>query len=872
MPHLNDPVFHSTFGPGEFVADQGDTWIVRFPHGLEQRHNSEFELRSSVSLALQDGALSEPIDALARGLGLAIRSANDQWGVFSRSRIALLPHQLWVCRQVSQSWPLRWLIADDVGLGKTIEAGLIMMPLIASATVRRLLVLAPAKLVPQWQERLKSMFDIRLQSHAANVSGKAFWDAADKVVASIHTMRARPEEILAAEPWDLVIVDEAHHLNVAENGDKTLGFDLLARMQEENRIRSLLLFTGTPHRGKDRAFFSLMSLLRPDLFDAKRDPQNQYANLPLAMIRNNKAQVTDLHGNKLFKPVTVKNWSYHYSEAEQNFYDTMSLFIVDGRAYADKLDARGQSARMLLLIALQKLAASSVAAIASALKKRREMLARSVSSSSEVNKRIDYAPSDATLDDLAEQEELLPGQSTVDLLSNEIQRIDELLQLAEEVGEETKIVRLLEFVDKELPPREPLLLFTEYKATQALVVEALEARFGPGSSGFINGDDALPVGTVRDGIRRIRRDVAANDFNSGKTRFLVSTEAGGEGIDLQWRCANLVHVDMPWNPMRLHQRVGRLSRYGQTRPVDVFILRNPDTVEARIWDKLNTKLARIQQMLSSVMDVEEDISSLVVGVVGEAFFERLFSEGRKHKGNLDGWFEADSERLGGKDIIDTVRDMFGNVSRFDFDQVGRDVPKVDLPDLEQFLRVTLQRHGRRLGIKQTGPDEPRYLDFISPKSWADTYYIDERYEDLQLSRKVDRAVPVSKVMGVGHAVLDMAIQEAEAIDATVAVLEGIASPILVASIVDQVTATGASVRRIVVGAECGGEGPRIMRDWELVLLLNGCSVREELRAAPFDHRLKDEALGLISDRIKQLAPMMQAPVIRPAILFVPKSN
>jgi hypothetical protein len=123
-----------------------------------------------------------------RAQALAITSVNDQWGVFSRSRVQLLPHQLWVCRKVNQQWPFRWLVADDVGLGKTIECGLVLMPLIASGRIRRLLVLAPAKLVPQWQYRLKDMFDIRLQRYAAEADTQRgdFWATASMVVASFH--------------------------------------------------------------------------------------------------------------------------------------------------------------------------------------------------------------------------------------------------------------------------------------------------------------------------------------------------------------------------------------------------------------------------------------------------------------------------------------------------------------------------------------------------------------------------------------------------------------------------------------------------------------------------------------------------------------
>src|SRR5262249_8102632 len=145
--------------------DMGTTVIVRFGGTIEQVLANEITETPSLYSALRDQTLSDPIDAVVRAQALAIGSTNDQWGVFSRSRVQLLPHQLWVWRKVTQEWPFRWLVADDVGLGKTIECGLVLMPLISSGRVRRLLILAPASLVPQWQFRLKDMFDIRLQRY-----------------------------------------------------------------------------------------------------------------------------------------------------------------------------------------------------------------------------------------------------------------------------------------------------------------------------------------------------------------------------------------------------------------------------------------------------------------------------------------------------------------------------------------------------------------------------------------------------------------------------------------------------------------------------------------------------------------------------------
>jgi len=145
----NTAVRHPRFGPGQVRVDQGDSVVVRFDHGIEECLAADLEPVEGLAERMAAGQPDPALHVVTRILGECIRSVNDAWGVFSRSRIALLPHQLWVCKRVLESWPTRWLVADDVGLGKTIEAGLILTPLLSSGRVRRLLILAPASLVEQ---------------------------------------------------------------------------------------------------------------------------------------------------------------------------------------------------------------------------------------------------------------------------------------------------------------------------------------------------------------------------------------------------------------------------------------------------------------------------------------------------------------------------------------------------------------------------------------------------------------------------------------------------------------------------------------------------------------------------------------------------
>lgn len=877
------PVLHLEHGPGNVLVDNDDTVIVRFGSEIHQVLRTSLTVVPSLGRAISEGELDASGDTLLNAMALSIRSVNDQWGVFSRSRVQLLPHQLWVCHRVSRTWPFRWLVADDVGLGKTIEAGLILMPQIAAGRIRRLLILAPAKLVPQWQKRMREMFDIRMQVYdrAVDTPKVDFWDTANMVVASIHTLRrevaegrAEASRFLDAVEWDAVVVDEAHHLNADERMGETLSFQLLRTMEERRRIASLLLFTGTPHRGKDFGFLSLLSLLRPDDFRPDEELEAQLTKLPEVMIRNNKATVTDLRGNKLFTPVTVQSREYRFGKAEEAFYRTLSEFIIDGRAYASGLDGRAQTARMLVLITLQKLAASSIAAIRSALVKRRDKLSSIAASVREASQQLE---DDEDLDSRAEHEEKTPFEFLAELMEGEVERLDELISLAAPIVQEHKIERLVELIARELPKDEPVLLFTEYKATQACVVDALHERFGHGCCAFINGDERLE--TVRrpdgsNGPKSWQRDAAAEAFNKGKVRFLVSTEAAGEGIDLQERCATLVHVDMPWNPMRLHQRVGRLSRYGQVRPVEVYILRNPDTVEARIWDLLTSKLERIQMALNEAMDEQEDIGQLVIGMTGAAFFEKLFADGHCQKDErLTKWFDKETATIEGEDVVTRVKSMLGNVARFDFAQVGRNLPQVDLPDLERYFTLMLETSGRRVFRRPDG------LEVKTPTEWTEAdYALADRYEGLVFDRNADLGNKGSaRLVGVGHRLFDKVLQEGLALPATIARCTRLDRPLLVVSVQDEVTGQGHSVTRLVVGAtKAVDEEVVLLRDWELLKRLNELGRVDTSIPAPVNptelQLLEAEMLAEISANLPRLADMMTRPKARSLAMLLPEPD
>jgi superfamily II DNA or RNA helicase len=867
-------VYHARFGLGEVEVDRGATVLVRFGTQYQSCEPSTLEPRQSPREAISALAWSEPVEVISKAQAAAITSLNDSWGVFSRSRIALLPHQLWVCHRVLRRWPIRWLIADDVGLGKTIEAGLILWPLLSKRIVERLLVLCPAKLVEQWQERLREMFDIRLYRYLPELDTQRsdFFNTHQQVVASLHTLRTdrngRHDRLLSAEPWDLVIVDEAHHLNADEKSGKTLGYELLEQLMANDRVVSCLFLTGTPHRGKQYGFWSLLRLLREDLFDPERPDHEQYERLGEVLIRNNKQAVTDMHGKKLFRPVEQHPETYSYNPEEDFFYRTLTEFIETGRAYASSLSLQGGQQVILVLIAMQKLASSSVAAIRRAIERRLEMLRKGSAADAEKPDTDALKASDGDLLDeqqpAVEQVASLPD-FTVALMRNEIAHLEVLLEAARAVVSETKIEHLIEIVESRFR-EDQVLFFTEYKATQAAVMSALQKRYGDGCVSFINGDEQIDdVVSQSRKVEQLRepRTVAAEKFNSGRVRFLVSTEAGGEGIDLQHRCHSLIHVDLPWNPMRLHQRVGRLNRYGQQHTVRVVTLRNPDTVESLIWDKLNHKLHLIMLALGNAMDDPEDLLQLVLGMAGGAVFDELFAEGtRVRREQLADWFDSETGTFGGQAAIETVRALVGHATKFDYEGLG-DIPKTDLPALANFFENALRRNSRKPMWKDGK------LSFITPDPWIADRGVRRKYENLVFSRS-GRG---EDVIGVGHRAFDQALRQALASVASMTGVKGLPQPVVVFQIFDEVTEHAGALQTSTVGMTVDRPGGdcRLLNDLELLELLNGLSTG---KAEPYTNqeevgRACELAECNLRTRLRDLRLPFVAPALRIQVVMWP---
>lgn len=895
----NDSVNHPQYGSGQVIMDNHETVIIRFEHGIEECPKTSLKRLSTLEEVINAPQWHNPLEVITRIQALAIRSVNDVWGVFSLARINLLPHQLWVCRRVLQQLPTRWLVADDVGLGKTIEAGLILSALLTKNKVKRILIICPASLVDQWQYRLREMFDIRctIYTSEGDTPKGDFWNTHHQIVASLPTLRKnnknRHQRLFDAKAWDLLMIDEAHHLNADEKTGQTLGYQLIDQLiNTYQKVDSAIFFTGTPHRGKTYEFFSLLKLLREDLFDPKmakksaKSLHEQMSKLREIIIRNNKQTVTDMQGDKLFHPLIVSSETYSYSAEENYFYEKLTEFILTGKAYASDLSLSAQRTVILVLICMQKLASSSVAAIRKALtgrlarisqnKKELELAKKQRNKLFEDFESIELTGSDE-LNNL--EEKIAELTENLRLMEDEKPRLEELIQCSHQVKQETKISKILEILETKFKERQ-VLFFTEYKATQSLLMSALIAKYGENCVTFINGDEKAenvmkPSGEVCS-INQTR-SYAAEKFNSGEVRFLISTEAGGEGIDLQEKCYSLIHVDLPWNPMRLHQRVGRVNRYGQKRQVEVISLRNPDTVETRIWDKLNSKITNIMQSLEQVMDEPEDLLQLVLGMTSPKLFREIFSEAQSHQDHLTQWFDEKTATFGGKDAIETVKDIIGNVEKFDFQQISALLPKVDLPDLEPFFLKMLALNNRRITHTETG------ISFITPEHWRTEPAIRREYKNLHFQRQKKDSDNTIKTLAVGHKLFDQALKQATESTASVTTFTGLRYPLFVFQIIDRVTGSRTNAQQIIVGVEIlefSLENATLLKDWEIIHHLNNYLKKGTTLNFNPDHlgstteimTLLKEAENLLREILPSLNLPFQIPNLQAIAIFYPNHS
>ncbi|BCV22764.1 DEAD/DEAH box helicase [Moorella sp. Hama-1] len=535
-------------------------------------------------------AAARVADAMARNLLLAPVAAD----------IIPLPHQIQALARAVAGDRVRYLLADEVGLGKTIEAGLIMRELKLRGLVRRTLVIAPKGLVTQWVAEMRNHFNEDFQllipgdcsAYRRFTRAENLWRTRDQVVCPLDAVkpitgrrgwsreqvddynRERFADLITAG-WDLVIVDEAHRL--AGSTDQVARYKLGRGLAEAAPY--LLLLSATPHQGKSDAFYRLMALLDSQAFPGPEAVTRE--RVRLYIIRTEKRQAIDGAGRPLFQPRQTRLIPVAWEERhryQRRLYEAVTDYVREGynQALREKRNYIG-----FLLVLMQRLVTSSTRAIRTALERRLEML---------------QAPVDelALFPTLPEGEWAdLDGQEQLDTLlrvklqelHNEQAEVDLLLQTAraaESAGPDPKAEALLEWIyrlqQEEADPDLKVLVFTEFVATQEMLRDFLAAR------GFT-------VACLNGSMGLEERAIVQESF-AGETRILISTDAGGEGLNLQF-CHVVINYDIPWNPMRLEQRIGRVDRIGQKHPVRAVNFVLEDTVEHRVQEVLAEKLVVI---------------------------------------------------------------------------------------------------------------------------------------------------------------------------------------------------------------------------------------------------------------------------------------
>ena len=516
------------------------------------------------------------------------------------SAVIPLPHQIVALLKAVSSDRVRLLLADEVGLGKTIEAGLIIKELKLRGFIRRILVVAPKGLVAQWLLEMKTHFNEEFKlllpsdfpAFRRVAAQQNVWRSFDQVVCPLDAVkpiesrrgwskeqvvehnRDRFEDLVAAN-WDLVVVDEAHRLGGTT--DQVARFKLGSGLADAAPY--LLLLSATPHQGKTAAFHRLVSLLDkpafPDAASVTRESLAPY------LVRTEKRRAIDAQGNPLFKPRRTQlvpvSWAERH-RLQQSLYDAVSEYVRVG--YNQALKEKKTYLGFLLLL-MQRLVTSSTRAIRTTLNRRLDVLDAPEEQLSLFPSGIDDEWSD--LDGQEQVEVLLQLQMRA--LRNEKAEVQMLLDMAiraESAVADAKAEALLQLIydlqQEEGDPGLKILLFTEFVPTQDMLREFLTER------GF-------RVACLNGSMDMAQRGEALSSF-ANEIRVLISTDAGGEGLNLQF-CHVVVNYDMPWNPMRLEQRIGRVDRIGQAHVVRAVNFVLEDTVEYRVREVLEEKLALI---------------------------------------------------------------------------------------------------------------------------------------------------------------------------------------------------------------------------------------------------------------------------------------
>jgi superfamily II DNA or RNA helicase len=662
------------------------------------------------------------------------------------SQIDPLPHQrIAVYDHMLGQERLRFLLADDAGAGKTIMTGLYIREMLSRRLLKRILIVAPAGLVGNWKNELSKLFSLSFRvvsgSDARN-DNPFIGEGSDRVIISVDTlagprMFARLKEA-GVVAYDLVVFDEAHKLSARRETDlyvrKTDRYEVAEALAGVKGIdeawslpwsaHHLLLLTATPHMGKDYPYFALWRLLEPDVlstFEAFADYPRERRQL--RFIRRTKEEMVHLDGKPLYPKRVSDTLGYDLGQgpvSEQTLYDETTEYL---RLIYNKAKMLNRSAAQLAMSVFQRRLASSTFALLRSFERRIEKLRGLIDQIRDgeltmeqlITMQRRMREEDDILDSTTADEEapegdreenevaedrLLEGVVAASLgdLQAELQQVEQLRSLAKRVfdaGTESKFERLREVLIDPKFGEEKLIVFTEHRDTLDFLVRRLE---GMGFTG--------KIAQIHGGMHYTERQNQVDRFrlsaDQGGARFMLCTDAAAEGINLQF-CWIMINYDVPWNPARLEQRMGRIHRYGQKHdPVIILNLVAPKTREGRVIQTLLDKLERIRKELSSdkVFDV---IGRLFEGVSIKKYMQMAVTEDRSDAvaHELDGRLTKEQVEA----LVAREQSLYGSGG-----DVSRELPRLrERLDRETFQRLLpgyvrqfFERAAPLVGVEMTG--------------------------------------------------------------------------------------------------------------------------------------------------------------------------
>ncbi len=631
-------------GRGVLVEYRGDDGVAR-RSVLQRSHEAGLGLAPVARAGLFQ---ADPGDwrVAVQALRVGHSTLFTDMAAVATSTLAPLPHQLLaVYEQLLPRSPLRFLLADDPGAGKTVTAGLYLKELMLRDDVRRCLIVVPGSLLDQWQGELRERFGLvfeRLSADLAAAPGSEVFERHPLLLARMDQL-SRNDDLLArlraASEWDLVIVDEAHRMSAHYSGYElrtTRRYELGELLRDHTR--HLLLMTATPHAGRHEDFHAFLALLDPDRFEGNfTAADGGVADTTGLMRRLLKENLRTLEGRPLFPERHAYTVPFTLSPPERELYEAVTDYVCHEMGRADRLRESGEVQRGntvgFALTVLQRRLASSPEAILRSLERRRERLRQQlVEGGGRLTREAERSLAPlaggslaACLDELALD---LAGEDVVGLedevtdaataartraeLQAEIATLDALVAMARSVraaaGTDLKWSELRTILSDDPYTRDAagrlrkIIVFTEHRDTQTYLVGRITELLG----------DPAAVEHIHGGLSRERRLGAQRRFTDDpRVRVLVATDAAGEGVNLQ--AAHLmVNYDLPWNPNRIEQRFGRIHRIGQGEVCHLWNLVATDTREGEVFHRL---LEKIEQQ-------HEAYCGQVFDVLGQAFADR----------------------------------------------------------------------------------------------------------------------------------------------------------------------------------------------------------------------------------------------------------